>query len=257
MTRTGQNVNTAEADNKQIRRVTDKLDELYESRNKRSKKPGILDTLIATKLSQNTTDKTSYKAYLNLKERFASWDDVAKAPLSSIKSAIRICGLADTKSKDIKKMLNDIIAEHGSLNMNFLIKKSDDEIYKVLLKYKGIGVKTVSCVLAFSMGRNVFPVDTHVHRVLNRLGITETNTPEQTFEAAKSLIPDEKKVAFHINLIKFGRNICKARNPLCGSCPVYNDCGFSEKSYFKEHQKDSTEIRSAIQENNFIILNSI
>ncbi len=237
---------TAEKENKQIRRITEKLDELYESGKQnfflRSKKPGILDTLIATKLSQNTTDKTSYKAYLNLKEKFTSWEDVAKAPVSSIKSAIRVCGLADVKSKDIKKMLNELIAEHGSLNLNFLRKKSDDEVYDELLKYKGIGVKTISCVLAFSMGRNVFPVDTHVHRILNRMGILETKTPEQTFETAKSLIPDDVKVTFHINLIKFGRNICKAQNPLCGSCPVYNGCGFSEKSYFKERRKDSKKL---------------
>jgi len=239
-------------DNKRLSRITDKLEELYGRGNTRGKKPGILDTLIATKLSQNTTDKTSYIAYRNLKEKYASWEDVAKAPVTSIKNAIRVCGLADTKSKDIKEMLNGMIAKRGSLDLNFLRKKSDDEVYEELLKYKGIGIKTISCVLAFSLKRNVFPVDTHIHRILNRIGILETKTPEQTFEAAKSLIPDEKKVVFHTNLIKFGRNICKALNPLCGNCPVYKDCGFKDKSYFKERLKDSP-----IQENNFIILNSI
>jgi len=84
-------------------------------------------------------------------------------------------------------MLGQIREEYGKIDLNFLKKMKDDKVYETLLKYKGIGLKTISCVLGFSLGRNVFPVDTHIHRILNRTGIVKTNTPEQTFEKSKDI----------------------------------------------------------------------
>ncbi|MBK7444516.1 MAG: hypothetical protein IPJ45_00545 [Ignavibacteria bacterium] len=118
---------------------------------------------------------------------------------------------------------------YGNLDLSFLNEYDDENIYKELLKYDGIGVKTISCVLMFAMRRDAFPVDTHVHRVLNRLGIVKTNSAEKTFEKTKDIIPKGRKYELHSNLIKFGRNICKAKNPLCGVCFLYSECGFIDK----------------------------
>ena len=127
---------------------------------------------------------------------------------------LKVCGLANTKAKHIKEMLKLMKKNYGSLDLTFLKKMKDDKVYDELLQYNGLGVKTISCVLAFSLGRDVFPVDTHVHRILNRLGLVETTTAEKTFEEIKDQIPKGKKPTFHTNLIKFGRNICKAINPI-------------------------------------------
>lgn len=221
----------------------------FKDETKKKNTSNILDTLIATKLSQNTTDKTSAVAFGNLKKEFKSWDDIIDAPVNKIKNLIKICGLADTKSKDIKEMISQIKKEHGKVNLDYLKKLSDEEVYSELCKYKGIGVKTASCVLVFSLGREVFPVDTHIHRVLNRLGIVNTKSAEETFENAKDIIPGKKKYFLHRAIIMFGRNICRANHPYCGSCFLYKQCAFKEK--------DKTNIKTNNQENNFLILDGI
>jgi len=210
----------------------------------------ILDTLIATKLSQNTTDKTSYKAYNNLKKKYRTWNKVLPASLTDIKKEIKVCGMADTKARDIKNMLNQMKKKYGTLNLEFLNDYKTEDIYNELLQYKGIGVKTVSCVLAFSMGREVFPVDTHIHRILNRLGIVKTKSPEETFNRSEKLIPGNKKISFHRNLIKFGREICKASRPLCGLCFLFDYCNFAEKEEYYNP-------KAIKKENDFLILDNI
>lgn len=210
-----------------------------------------LDILIATMLSQNTTDKTSYIAFCNLKKDIGSWDDVLKATPVKIRNAVRICGLTNQKSSAIKELLKELKRKHGKLSLNYLKKYSNEDIYEDLLKYKGIGIKTISCVLAFSLGRDVFPVDTHVHRVLNRLGIVKALTPVKTFEQANSKIPEGKKFLLHTLLIRFGRKICRAQKPLCGKCRLYDLCEFSEK------EKYALLSNSEPVDNNFIILEHV
>jgi len=234
---------------KTLNKIISELEGKYNSKDKPSKS-GILDTLIATKLSQNTTDKTSYIAYNNLKNKYKTWDALANAPLNEIKKQIKVCGMADTKSKDIKNMLNRMKKNYGTLNLDFLKKYKTEKVYDELLEYKGIGVKTVSCVLAFSMGREVFPVDTHIHRILNRLGIVKTKFPEETFDKSANIIPGKKKFSFHRNLIKFGREICKANRPLCGLCNLYDYCEFNGKENFYN-------TKAAKKGNNFLILDNI
>lgn len=210
-----------------------------------------LDILIATMLSQNTTDKTSYIAFQNLKNIIGSWEDVLNAPISKIRNAVRVCGLTNQKSAAIKNLLKELKNKHGKLSLKYLSKLSDEEIYDDLLQYKGIGVKTISCVLAFSLGRDVFPVDTHVHRVTNRLGIVNAVTPVKTFEQVKDKIPDGKKFLFHTFLIRFGRKICRAQKPLCGRCRLYDVCEFPEK------EKYAMLSSAEPVDNNFIILEHV
>lgn len=235
-----------------ILRVIEKLEQLYHS--KENTKPALspIDMLIAVKLSQNTTDKSSYKAFRNLKDSYKNWDEVSKAHPDEIKEKIRVCGLANTKTKNILELLKQIKKDFKGFDLSSLEDKSDDEVYEHFLNYNGLGVKTISCLLAFSFGRNVFPVDTHVHRILNRLDIVHTSTAEKTFESSKKIIPDKEKITFHTNLIKFGRNICKAVSPLCGVCPLYKDCEFPEKKYFREKSRNAE-----VKENNFLIIEAL
>jgi endonuclease-3 len=220
-------------------------------------KPGKsdpLDVLIATMLSQNTTDKTSYKAFMNLKERFKDWYEVMNAPYSKIIDAIRVCGLANQKARNIQQMLRELNEKHGKLSLNYIKKFSDDEIYEDLTNYNGVGVKTASCVLVFSLARDVFPVDTHIHRVANRLGIAKSKLPEKTFEQLKDFVPEGNKIILHTLLIRFGRKICRAKNPLCNKCILYDLCEFDEKEYYAGLNK-ATGVKP--KENNFIVLEHV
>lgn len=207
-----------------------------------------LDVLIATMLSQNTTDKTSYRAFMNLKKDFRSWKDVMNSPPSKVKNAIRVCGLTNQKTKSIRSLLKKLKKNRGNLSLNYIKKLTDEEIYEDLIQYDGVGIKTISCVLTFGLGRDVFPVDTHVHRLANRLGIVNTKTPDKTFEHIKGWLPKGKSFLFHTLLIRFGRKICRSANPLCGKCRLYDLCEFKEKEFYA--------IRSNAdpKENNFIIL---
>ena len=236
-----------------LTKVISRLDEHFGKPFDHTKKPPeILDVLIATKLSQNTTDKSSFKAYTNLKKKFGTWDNVAKASEKDIKDCIKVCGLANTKARNIKLMLQQMKKKYGTLELSFLQEYDNEKVYEEFLQYDGIGVKTISCVLIFAMGRDAFPVDTHVHRVLNRLGLVNTNSPVKTFEEIKDKIPEGKKYELHSNLIKFGRNFCRSNNPLCSKCFLYSLCKYEFKN---ENRKLKPPVK--VTENNFIILENL
>ena len=239
--------------------MKDKIDEIisllreeFSGLTPKPSKSDPLDVLIATMLSQNTTDKTSYRAFQNLKNDFKNWEDVMTAPSSKVKRAIKVCGLTNQKAKSIRQMLRKMKSRYGKLSLDFIDEMGDEAIYSELIKYNGVGVKTISCVLAFGLGRDVFPVDTHVHRVTNRLGLVKTKTPDKTFESIKDEIPKGKKFLFHTLLIRFGRKFCRAKNPLCNKCVLYELCEFKEKELYA-----SIERGEIPKENNFIILEHV
>ena len=210
--------------------------------------------LIATMLSQNTTDKTSFKAFQNLKTDFKNWEDVMNSSPAKIKKAIKVCGLTNQKSKSIQQLLRQLNAKYKKLNIDFVKEMKNEDIYNELIQYAGVGVKTISCVLAFSLGRDVFPVDTHVHRLTNRLGLVNTKAPDKTFEALRDTIPKGKKYLFHNLLIFFGRKICRAKNPLCNKCLLYDLCEFKEKETYAELARSAETVP---KENNFIVLENV
>jgi endonuclease III len=194
--------------------------------------PQPLDMLIATILSQNTNDKNSHRAYTQLRKRYHTWSEVAAAPARSIASAIRSGGMANQKSVRIKETLAFIKKQFGSYSLATLSQMQNEEVVENLTAIKGVGVKTASCVLLFSMRRDVFPVDTHVHRICGRLGLSPgCGTPEKTFHFMQSVFPRGKGYSFHTNLIRFGRRICRSAKPLCGMCPLYDECSFEHKSH--------------------------
>jgi len=193
--------------------------------------PDPLDTLIATILSQNTNDNNSYKAFNNLKNTFKNWEEAAETKRSTIEKLIKVAGLAPAKSKAIKNLLVDIKEKYCKMSLDFLNELSNDEIIYNLTSYDGVGVKTASCVLLFSMDKNVCPVDTHVHRTTNRIGLVNAKTPEKTFWKLNEKFPEGIAHQFHTNLIMLGREICKPTNPICNVCPLEKVCNFEQKNF--------------------------
>ncbi len=215
----------------------------------RSKKlPDPVDLLIATILSQNTNDKNSYKAFKNLKEKYKKWEDVAHLTQPSIEKLIKVAGLGKQKSTAIKNLLSGLLKSNGKISLNHIKKLTDEEILDELTSYNGIGIKTASCVLLFSLDRNICPVDTHVHRTLNRIGLVNTTTPEKTFYKINGNLPENSAHQFHTNLIRLGREICKAQKPLCFICPLQKKCAFPDKNLDKV---------TISKENSFMLLDSI
>jgi endonuclease III len=197
--------------------------------------PNPLDLLIATILSQNTNDNNSYKAFRNLKTVYKSWYELVGIKSSAIEKIIRVAGLAKQKAGAIKNLI-DTLHERGELNLNFILKLNDSEAIEQLTSFKGVGVKTASCVLLFALKKNVCPVDTHVHRTTNRLGIVNEKTPDKAFYSLNKNFPEGIAHSFHTNLIRLGREICKPSNPSCGVCPLVKVCKYTSKNF---EQKES------------------
>lgn len=225
------------ADDKRLRartaRVAGKLEKFLGVPLPAVRKAPPLEMLIATLLSQNTNDRNSHRAYVQLKQRYPTWEDVLRAPQEELADTIRVGGMANQKSARIKKIVQTVKERYGRFDLRFLKKMSDEEVFRELLSFDGVGLKTAACVLVFSFGRDVFPVDTHIHRICGRLGLTRNcATPEKTFEFMKGIVPRGRAYSFHTNLIRFGRKICKARSPLCGICPLYRDCKWVQRSKY-------------------------
>ena len=193
--------------------------------------PKPIDMLVATILSQNTNDQNSYKAYKNLINRFKDWDSVLKARRTSIEKEIKVAGLGYQKSSSIKNMLHELKKTKGRLDLKEIESLSEKDAIEYLTQFKGIGVKTASCVLLFSLNKNICPVDTHVHRTLNRIGIVSTKTPDKTFLEINKEFPPNIAHSFHTNLIRLGREFCKPTKYICGKCPVEKLCNFEDKNY--------------------------
>ncbi|MCX7875495.1 MAG: endonuclease III [Melioribacteraceae bacterium] len=203
--------------------------------------PNPLDTLIATILSQNTNDNNSYKAFNNLKKTFNNWEEASNASKKEIEKLIKVAGLANSKSYAIKNLLNEL-KKRNDFKLNFLTKESYKNIIDELTKFKGIGVKTASCVLLFSLNRNICPVDTHLHRILNRIKLVNTKTPEKTFWELNKNFPDKIAHTFHTNLILLGREICKPIKPNCSICPIEKMCQFDKKNFITDKKETKKRI---------------
>jgi len=192
-------------------------------------KPGlpILDELVATVLSQHTSDTNSERAFGQLKARFPDWQEVADAPRSEVADAIRCGGIADQKARRIQQILAAIEEREGRIDLSRLADLDDASVEAYLLSLPGVGPKTAACVLVFSMGRAAFPIDTHVHRVATRLGWLRPNT---TADKAHLLlaprVPPDIRYDLHLAMITHGRTICRAQRPQCGACILRDQCAY-------------------------------
>lgn len=178
-----------------------------------------------TVLSQHTSDVNTARAFAGLKERFPTWDSVVRAPAKRVADSIRSGGLADQKAPRIQSILREIEAREGDLSLARLHDLDDEGVEEYLCSLPGVGPKTAACVLVFSMGRDAFPIDTHVHRVSARLGwIPPTASADKAHALLKKTVPPELRYELHVQLITHGRTICKARMPRCTDCVLFDLC---------------------------------
>jgi endonuclease III len=183
--------------------------------------------LILTVLSQSTNDRNRDVAYLALRERFPSWEDVRGAPVDALEEAIRPGGISKVKSARIKAILVAITdtAPGGELSLDWLAELSVPEAQAYLTSLPGVGRKTAACVLLFALGMRDVPVDTHVSRVGGRLALFRPGAPfEEMHDAMLELTPPGEELELHLNLLRHGRRTCYARRPACGDCALQRMC---------------------------------
>jgi endonuclease-3 len=186
-----------------------------------------LDELVSTILSQNTNDINRDRAFHELRQTFPTWEAVRDADPDAVTDAIRTAGLANQKGPRIQEALRKISDEHGELDLNFLHGESPDRVREWLMQFKGVGPKTASIVMLFSLDMPAFPVDTHVHRVTRRLGLLpEDMNAEKAHTYLEDIFPQEQYYAAHLNLIRHGREVCQARRPDCQNCVLQDICSY-------------------------------
>ena len=176
----------------------------------------IADGVVSTILSQNTTSANSTAAFRNLKKVFPTWKIYMETEdnATKLEAAINCGGLAQIKAARIHAMMSTLQEERGSPSLEYLRDLSKEEIKAELNRFKGLGPKTISCVLLFAMGRDEFPVDTHVHRISKQNGwVSASTNAEDTYLHLNHVVPDPLKLDLHCLLIAHGKSCyrCAAR----------------------------------------------
>lgn len=190
----------------------------------------ILDTLILTVLSQATNDRLSAKAFADLKAAFPDWEAALQAPAAAVAEAIRHGGLAGQKAPRIQRILARIKADHGRLDLEFLRNWPAGRAYEYLNEFEGVGPKTAACTLLFAAGQPLFPVDTHILRLVRRMGLApEKATAEAVQRQLNGEIPEDLRYRLHVNLIEHGRTVCHPRKPECQRCVVRLWCSWGQE----------------------------
>jgi endonuclease-3 len=211
----------------QLARAAGLLDDFY-GRPVLSPRYPPVDELVFTVLSQNTADVNTERSFAALKARFPVWSAARDAEADEIEAAIALGGLAHTKAPRLKKILEALSAHTAEPDLGVLDGMSDADAQAYLTGLPGVGPKTAACVLLFSLGRPLMPVDTHVHRVARRLGIIDARvTAEQAHPLLTEMAgPDDAAqiYAVHVDFVRHGRRICHARRPACGECPLAGMC---------------------------------
>jgi endonuclease III len=202
--------------------IVERLEAAYGKAVLRTRRPA-LDELVLTILSQNTSDRNSEHAYARMRERFPTWGDVRDAPETELVEALRPGGLAVQKAPRIQAALRDM----DRLDLEWLGGLPADEAMRWLVALPGVGPKTASCVLLFSLDVPVMPVDTHIHRIALRVGLVPAGT---TADAAHALLtevtPPDRMLEAHLLLIRHGRTTCTARRPRCEECVLLDLCDY-------------------------------
>jgi endonuclease III len=188
--------------------------------------------LVLTVLSQSTNDRNRDVAYLALRERFPSWEQVRDAPVDEVEEAIRPGGISRIKSARIKSILRAIseTAPRARLSLDWLPEMPVPEAQRYLVGLPGVGRKTAACVLLFALGMRDVPVDTHVSRVGTRLRLFRPGAPfVELHDTMLAVTPPGEELELHLNLLRHGRRTCYARRPNCPGCALRRMCPSADK----------------------------
>ena len=188
-----------------------------------------LDELLFIICSTKTGEASYRSTYRSLKEAFPTHLHIAEAPAEYIARPIVSGGLSNQKAKAIRDLLDIIVEKFGEPTLNPLRKMSGEEAEAFLLSLPGVGKKVARCVMMYSLGRQVFPVDTHCWRIARRLGWVRPTQKDKhcaprDMDRLQAKIPPALRYSLHVNMISLGREICMPSAPRCDNCPISALC---------------------------------
>lgn len=190
-----------------------------------------VNDLIFIIISNKTTPEIARFLYKRLRNEYKDWEQLIEVPSNQkkLRAVLRPGGLSRVKSKQIWYLLKKIKRDFGKCSLRHLRRLEDSEVHDYLIGLPGVSDKVAKCVMMYTMGREVLPVDAHVHRVTRRLGWTTRKRADQSHEELEALVKPQYRYNFHVNCIQHGRIICLPQVPLCDICPIKNYCEYYSK----------------------------
>ncbi len=212
-----------------IEKVALKLKKEYEDFAHHNKK-NPLDELFFILCSVKRSEKVYVEAFKSLKRNFPRYELLAKSTTKKISRAVSWGGPQNQKAAIAKEIIRRLIESFGKPTLAPLKKMSDEDCESYLLSLPGVGKKVARCVMLYSLGRQVFPVDAHCWRIAHRIGWIGTgrnsgNYSNTVMDHLQALVPPELRFFLHVNMVSHGRKICTARKPKCNECVIVFFCG--------------------------------
>lgn len=190
-----------------------------------------VDELFFILLSQRTTDPSYTRVFVRLKEWLPDWNHLCDKTVSEVSSVIARAGLKNQKAGHILGIATKLRRDFGRVTLDPLARKPDTEVESYLTSLPGIGVKSAKCVMLFSMGRKVLPVDSHVGRFAARIGIVDRSVSrDRIHDVLEAAVSPDLRRDFHVNVIAHGRTLCRPQTPRCTGCPVKRVCRHAKKA---------------------------
>ena len=183
-----------------------------------------LDEYLYILLSLRTHEKGFSGAYKGFKRAFPSWQDARSAGARQIAKAIGTGGLARQKAQRIKAALKMIDAELGEVSLRKLRRMSQEEAEGFLVRLPGVGLKSARCIMMYSLGLPVLPVDTHVARIAYRLGWVPKTNSQMLHDLLERIVPPKLRFSFHVYCVQHGRKVCRSQYPQCCVCCLAKSC---------------------------------
>lgn len=208
-----------------VDRVCEALEQQYDSPRHGNKK-NPLDELVYIVISNKTQPGAVQTAYRRLKRKFPSWNSIDSTSAGEVERILRPAGLNRKKAAQIIAIVLLLKQEFGRATLSPLRRLTDQQSEAFLKSLPGVSAKVAKCVLMYSFGRTVLPVDIHVHRVAKRLGFRTKKRPDTSQDLIERAVPPELRYSVHVNFLAHGRAVCRSRLPKCGDCCINRYCAY-------------------------------
>jgi endonuclease-3 len=190
-----------------------------------------IDDLVFVTLSNKSAPSVSERVYRHLKLKYPTWESFLAAPPSALRDLLRPAGLWRKRSQYLRAALRQIFRDFGSFDLYHLKGWETDRAIEYLAGLPGVSEKVARCVLMYTLGFRVLPVDVHVHRVATRLGWTKRRRPDQCHSELEAVVPARWRFSFHVGAIAHGREVCRPSKPKCEECCIRRECEYYRKSH--------------------------
>ncbi len=218
-----------------VRRVCEALSREYgEPRLGNPEDP--VDDLVYIMVSNKTSPDMAHRVWAGIRARFPEWDDLLRARRPTLERLLAPAGLASVKSQQMRGALRQIVSDFGRCDLTALRGEPDELVETYLISLPGVSLKVAKCVMLYTMGRGVLPVDAHVLRVARRLGWTARKRADQCHAELEALVPPKRRYTFHVGCILHGRAVCRPRDPRCAECVLQRHCDFARRTRHETKQ---------------------